>query len=46
MIVIPRGKKHKPFAKKEAKIMLFEPKGVKNTGNIESKLTVSNDEWI
>ena len=46
MIVIPRGKKHKPFAKKEAKIMLVEPRGIKNTGNIQSKLTVSNDEWI
>ena len=39
-------KKHRPFAKKEAKIMLIEPQGVVNTGNIESELTASNDQWI
>ena len=46
MIVIPRGMKHKPFAKKEAKIMLFEPKGVINTGHIESELTATKNEWV
>jgi hypothetical protein len=46
MIVIPRGMKHKPFAKKEAKIMLVEPKGVINTGHIESELTASKNEWV
>ena len=46
MIVVPKGKKHRPFAKKEAKIMLIEPQGVVNTGNIESELTASNDQWI
>ena len=39
MIVVPKGKKHRPFAKKEAKIMLIEPRGVVNTGNIESEIT-------
>jgi len=33
MFVIPRGKEHKPIAKKECKIMLIEPKGVLNTGD-------------
>ena len=46
MIVVPKGKKHRPFAKKEAKIMLVEPKGVANTGNIESEITAPSDEWI
>lgn len=46
MIVIPRGMKHKPFAKKEAKIMLFEPKGVINTGHNESELTATKNEWV
>ena len=27
MIVIPKGKQHRPFAKQEAKIMLIEPRG-------------------
>ena len=46
MIVVPRGVKHKPFAEKEAKIMLIEPTGTVNTGDIEDKLTAPNDQWI
>ena len=46
MIVIPKGKKHRPFAKKEAKIMLIEPRGVVNTGDIESEITATSDQWI
>ena len=46
MIVIPKGKQHRPFAKQEAKIMLIEPKGVVNTGNIESEITAPSDQWI
>ena len=46
MIVVPKGTKHKPFANDEASIMLVEPKGVLNTGDIVDKLTASNDQWI
>ena len=46
MIVVPRGVKHKPFAEEEAKIMLIEPTGTVNTGEIEDKLTAPNDQWI
>ena len=46
MIVVPKGVKHKPYAKKEAKIMLVEPSGVVNTGEKENKLTAPNDQWI
>ena len=46
MLVVPKGQKHKPFAKKEAKIMLVEPRGVVNTGNIESEITAPSDHWI
>ena len=46
MIVVPKGKKHKPFATEEAKIMLVEPRGIINTGDIESDLTAKNDQWI
>ena len=46
MLVIPKGTKHKPFAKQEAKIMLIEPKGVINTGDIQSDFTAKNDQWI
>ena len=46
MIVIPKGKKHKPFADDEAKIMLIEPKGITNTGDVANNFTVANDQWI
>ena len=46
MIVVPKGVKHKPFAEEEAKIMLIEPMGTVNTGEIEDKLTAPNDQWI
>ena len=46
MIVVPKGKKHKPFATEEAQIMLVEPRGVINTGDIETDLTAKNDQWI
>lgn len=46
MIVVPKGKKHRPFADEEAKIMLIEPRGTLNTGGIVSDLTSDNDQWI
>ena len=46
MIVVPKGKKHRPSADEEAKIMLIEPRGTSNTGDIVSDLTYDNDQWI
>ena len=46
MIVVPKGTKHRPYATEEAQIMLVEPKGVVNTGDIESDLTALDDQWI
>ena len=46
MIVIPKGKKHKPYADKEAKIMIIEPKGITNTGDITNDFTAENDQWV
>lgn len=46
MIIVPKGVKHKPYAKKEANIMIIEPKGVVNTGEKIDKLTAPNDDWV
>ena len=46
MIVVPKRKKHRPYADEEAKIMLIEPKGVRNTGDIVSDLTADDNQWI
>jgi len=40
LLVVPHGLKHKPIAEEEAKIMLFGPKGTKNTGNVNSEMTI------
>ena len=46
MYVVPKGVRHKPSAEHECRIMLVEPKGVINTGEVESALRAPNDEWV
>jgi len=46
MIVVPRGVEHRPFADKECKVMLIEPRGVVNTGESGGEYTAPNDVWI
>ena len=46
IFVIPKGVEHKPYAEEECKIMIVEPRGVINTGDVESNLKASNDVWI
>jgi mannose-6-phosphate isomerase-like protein (cupin superfamily) len=38
-LIVPRMVVHKPVAKEEVEIMLFEPAATLNTGNIENELT-------
>ncbi len=35
LIVVPRGVEHRPHAAAEVEVLLFEPAGVRNTGNVE-----------
>lgn len=46
MFVVPKGVEHKPSAKQECKVLLIEPKGVVNTGDVGGELTSENDVWI
>ncbi|MFC3034020.1 cupin domain-containing protein [Pseudoalteromonas fenneropenaei] len=46
MYVVPKGVEHKPYAQHECKIMLVEPRGVVNTGAMQSELTAKNDVWV
>jgi mannose-6-phosphate isomerase-like protein (cupin superfamily) len=46
MFVVPKGIEHKPVAEHECHILLIEPSGTVNTGNVEDKLTAPNDVWI
>lgn len=38
-IIVPKGVEHRPNAKEEVHIMLFEPVSTLNTGNIENEFT-------
>lgn len=35
MLVVLRGVEHRPVAEEEVELLLFEPAGVRNTGNVE-----------
>lgn len=41
MIVVPRGVEHRPVADVEALVMLFEPVGTINTGNVRNERTLA-----
>jgi mannose-6-phosphate isomerase-like protein (cupin superfamily) len=45
-LVIPRGVEHRPVAGEEVSILLFEPAGTINTGNIRSQHTQENLDRI
>lgn len=36
-VIVPRGVEHRPVADEEVEVLLFEPKNVLNTGNIEDE---------
>ncbi|HEU4472725.1 MAG TPA: cupin domain-containing protein [Flavisolibacter sp.] len=38
-LVVPRGVEHRPVAREEAWILLFEPASVVNTGNVTNERT-------
>ena len=46
MFVVPKGVEHKPVAPQECHILLVEPAGTVNTGEVVSEKTAANDVWI
>jgi mannose-6-phosphate isomerase-like protein (cupin superfamily) len=46
MFVVPKGVEHKPYAEHEVRLLLIEPRGVRNTGDAEGERTAENDVWI
>jgi mannose-6-phosphate isomerase-like protein (cupin superfamily) len=46
MIVVPKGREHKPVCETECTILLIEPKGTVNTGTAGGPLTDTELEWI
>ena len=46
MFVVPKGMEHKPVAENECHILLIEPAGTVNTGDVKDGLTAPNNIWI
>ena len=44
--IIPRGVEHIPIAETEVQVMLFEPKSVVNTGDIQNEKTQETLEFL
>ena len=45
-LIVPRGVEHRPVAREEVQVLLFEPASTLNTGNAESDLTREKLEKI
>jgi len=44
--IVPRGVEHLPVAEEECHVLLFEPKSVLNTGNVQNEKTVEELEVL
>ena len=44
--IVQKGIEHKPVAKEEVHILLFEPLSIKHTGNVVADITVETYESI
>ncbi len=45
-LIVPRGVEHKPVAAEEVQVLLFEPQGTLNTGNVQDDHTRADLELI
>ena len=39
-LIVPRGVEHRPVADEEVEVLLFEPAGTLNTGNVRNERTI------
>jgi mannose-6-phosphate isomerase-like protein (cupin superfamily) len=45
-VIVPRGAIHRPVAEREVQVLLFEPAGTLNTGNVQDARTVEKLQRI
>jgi mannose-6-phosphate isomerase-like protein (cupin superfamily) len=45
-LIVPRGVEHRPVADEEAHVLLFEPAGTLNTGDVRDEKMVADPERI
>lgn len=46
LLIVPRGVEHRPMAVEEVAVLLFEPAGTLNTGNLLNERTVEQLEHL
>lgn len=46
LLIVPRGVEHRPVADEEVEVLLFEPAGTVNTGNVRDERTVDELERL
>lgn len=46
LFVVPRGVEHRPVADELCEVLLLEPAGIVNTGDVDGELTAPPDDWI
>lgn len=42
-VIVPRGVDHRPVAREEVELLLFEPAGTRNTGNVDDPSLTAPD---
>ena len=45
-LIVPRGVEHRPVAEDEVEVLLFEPAGTLNTGNVRNERTVEQPKTL
>ena len=46
MYVVPKGIEHKPVSTRECHILLVEPEGTMNTGDVVNERTAAGNVWV
>lgn len=46
LLIVPRGVEHRPVADEEVEVLLFEPAGTLNTGNVRNERTLEQLERL
>ena len=46
LLIVPRGVEHRPVADEEVEVLLFEPAGTLNTGNVRDERTLEQLERL
>ena len=44
--VVPQGVRHRPVAEEECEILLLEPAGTVNTGEVEDSELTASEQWL